>query len=67
MEQQQAAGGPAAGGEERRHLAEELAEVSLEGLSDAVHDLGGSAARTLQDVAGCGRGAELVALLVARH
>lgn len=53
-------GGPGARGEERGHLAEELAEASLEGLTDAVHDLCGSAAGTLQDVAGCGRDAVCV-------
>lgn len=57
-------GGPGACGEERRHLAEELAEASLEGLTDAVHDLSGSAAGTLQDVAGCRRDAVFVGLSV---
>lgn len=50
-------GGPGASGEQGRHLAEELAEASLERLAHAVHDLRGSAAGTLQDVAGCGRDA----------
>lgn len=36
----------------------------MEGLTDAVHDLSGSAAGTLQDVAGCRRDAVFVGLLV---